>query len=286
MTRMQKKCLVVSSALHVLLLGILLFGAALMPAKKEPPITRLNVVDLSKISDAPSSSGGPAGAPVSTPVPPKQETQPPPPVASPVPQPAAEPPPVKPPPTAAKPPEVSKPDKTPIKPPSDEFTMVKRTTPPKKPTDNHQADEQAQKDQEQKERERRDQLAKAFGTATDGLKGKFSPQLQVDMPPGGGGGEASVNYRDLVAKIYTDKWIPPASLEDDTATVTTSVTIARDGFVTSHRVTKSSGNIQLDKSIEATLDNVKFIAPFPAGSRDAERTFNIKFNLQAKRGLG
>jgi hypothetical protein len=38
----------------------------------------------------------------------------------------------------------------------------------------------------------------------------------------------------------------------------------------------------MDRSIENTLDNVSVIAPFPEGSKDAERTYNIKFSLTAK----
>jgi hypothetical protein len=34
------------------------------------------------------------------------------------------------------------------------------------------------------------------------------------------------------------------------------------------------------------LQTVTFIEPFPAGSRDQERTVTIKFNLQTKREIG
>jgi TonB family protein len=68
--------------------------------------------------------------------------------------------------------------------------------------------------------------------------------------------------------------------------VVVSVTIDRDGNVMSGHITKHSGNAAMDRSIENTLEKVTFIEPFPAGSKDQQRTYTIKFNLQAKRSLG
>ncbi len=115
----------------------------------------------------------------------------------------------------------------------------------------------------------------------------MSHRTTVDQLPGqGDGGPLSAAYKDVVASIYTAAWVPPAELDDDTATVTVKVTIARDGRVISGRIIKPSGNTGMDHSIQNVLENVTFIQPFPEGSRDQERTYNINFNLKTKRLMG
>jgi fido (protein-threonine AMPylation protein) len=42
----------------------------------------------------------------------------------------------------------------------------------------------------------------------------------------------------------------------------------------------------VDHSIQATLDRVTFVAPFPEGAKDSQRTFIINFSLKAKKLLG
>jgi TonB family protein len=56
--------------------------------------------------------------------------------------------------------------------------------------------------------------------------------------------------------------------------------------VTSARIIQSSGNATVDRSVQATLDRVTFIAPFPEGAKEGERAYKINFNLKAKRLLG
>jgi len=128
-----------------------------------------------------------------------------------------------------------------------------------------------------------------FAKASQNIKSignDFSPTTAIELSGPGDGGPAAANYRDIVASKYTAAWTPPASLDDDSATVTVSVTISRDGTVASHRIIKSSGNRDMDRSIGNTLENVTYIEAFPAGSKDQERTYTIKFNLAAKRSLG
>lgn len=110
----------------------------------------------------------------------------------------------------------------------------------------------------------------------------------MQAPPGNGTpGEVSVNYRDIIASKYYNAWSAPADLDDaNTPVVTASVTISRDGNVISARITKPSGNRAMDRSIQNTLEAVTFIEPFPASSKDQQRTITIQFNLQAKRQIG
>jgi TonB family protein len=76
-------------------------------------------------------------------------------------------------------------------------------------------------------------------------------------------------------------------MADDSATAKVSVTIARDGTVVEAHVTRESGSAATDRSVREVLNRVKFIGvPFPAGSKDDQRTFIINFNLKAKKLLG
>jgi TonB family protein len=131
----------------------------------------------------------------------------------------------------------------------------------------------------------RSAIASQIASSVRSLSKNLSSSTKVEMP-GPDAGPAMVNYMDIVASKYTAAWNPPASLDDDAATVIATVIIARDGRVIDHRITKPSGNAAMDSSIQTTLDNVPFVAPFPAESRDQQRSFSIKFNLAAKRSLG
>ena len=71
-----------------------------------------------------------------------------------------------------------------------------------------------------------------------------------------------------------------------TRTIKVSVTIASDGTVISARIITPSGDASVDASVQRTLDRVTYIAPFPEGATEKERTYIINFNLKAKRRLG
>jgi len=73
---------------------------------------------------------------------------------------------------------------------------------------------------------------------------------------------------------------------DDSASVKTEITIARSGNIVSARVTRKSGNASMDRSVQRALDRVRFIAPFPEGATDSERTIILNFNLKSKRQIG
>jgi TonB family protein len=275
MNRLQKKCLIASASFHGLLLLILLFGAALMPEEKAAPVSRITFFDVSKITDAPTH-GGSAG-PEATPPPPAPLIPPslPPPT------------PVTPPPQPARTSVPALPDTSsfkPVKPRTaqpDEFTPVDHP-PTRQVAGNHQTSDASARQQA----ENQQRIASQISRDISRLSGALSKDTAVQMSSGEDGGEAAANYRDIVYSIYTAAWNAPASLDDDSATVVASVTIARDGHVVHHEITKPSGNATMDKSIGNTLDNVIFIAPFPEGSKDMERTFSIKFNLSAKRSTG
>jgi TonB family protein len=123
----------------------------------------------------------------------------------------------------------------------------------------------------------------ALNSALRSLKTGLSSSTTVEMP--GPGGEAYANYGLAVKSVYEAAW-SAANLTDDDGTAKASVTIQRDGTVLSAHITRPSGSSALDKSVESTLLRVKFIAPFPEGAKETERTFIINFNLKAKRSIG
>jgi protein TonB len=105
----------------------------------------------------------------------------------------------------------------------------------------------------------------------------------VTMPEPGG--EAFVNYSQLIWSKYYDAWRPPSERSQN-ATVRVRIVISKDGRVISAQVIGRSGDVGLDKSVREALDRVRLFPPFPEGAKDSERTFNIEFSLKAKRLIG
>jgi TonB family protein len=64
------------------------------------------------------------------------------------------------------------------------------------------------------------------------------------------------------------------------------VTIARDGSIISAELVNPSGGTALENSVQGALRRVTKLPPFPASARDTQRTFVIRFNLQAKEMSG
>jgi TonB family protein len=296
MNRMMKKCLIGSSALHALLLGILLFGSGFFRSSENlPPVVPLHVFNASEVTDALSSGGNPnVQAPEAAPAPPVIPPAPPAlPQAAPPPAPQRV--------TVPKP-QVERSE--PILPP--EITP-RRLEPVEQPAPQNphkivldpndlkivsrrDADKLRDKDSDAKARARAAaaarQAAAALNSAYREIAGGTGGHITLPDDPGvGGGGAASINYRDAVASIYTRAWVPPAGMTDDSATAVVSVTIDRDGNVMSAHIIAESGNTDMDRSVQTTLDNVTFVAPFPAGARESQRSYTIQFNLKAKRSF-
>ena len=104
--------------------------------------------------------------------------------------------------------------------------------------------------------------------------------------PGEGVGEAYASYASAVRSIYEAAWIPPDDTANDNAITKVTVIIEYTGKVLSASIVKASGETSVDRSVQRTLDRVRFIRPFPEGAKDKQRTYVINFNLRAKRALG
>jgi protein TonB len=128
---------------------------------------------------------------------------------------------------------------------------------------------------------------KAIGTAKQGLQSlREGFQGGTVMEVFGPGGEAYASYDAMVKAVYDDAWQMPHDLTDASATCKVRVTIASNGDVLSAIIVSPSGHGSLDASVRRVLSAVKFVAPFPQGAKEKQRTYTISFNLKSKQGIG
>jgi TonB family protein len=103
---------------------------------------------------------------------------------------------------------------------------------------------------------------------------------------GEGGGEAFVNYRTAVFNAYYQAWKTPDGTTHNLAVTDAKIVIQRDGTVSFSEIVNKSGDTAVDRSVQRALDAVRRLPPFPPGALDAERSFIIRFNLEAKQEAG
>lgn len=133
--------------------------------------------------------------------------------------------------------------------------------------------------------DQRRRAADLIGNAASNLREDVSPSTSIEEP-GTGGGEAYANYGQVVKSIYEHAWLPPDDAANEEAITKVTVTIASQGTVMSSHILRGSGDGGVDSSVQRTLSRVTYIAPFPEGSKDKQRTYIINFNLKAKRLMG
>lgn len=164
----------------------------------------------------------------------------------------------------------------------------------------HKADAEAKAKQkaDAEERARADAAAKAAQQAhlqrvakmksiLGGVQGGLSSPVDIHIDAGGGpNAQAFLDYGQMMVRIYEQAWLVPPNLSDTLAVVGVTVTVARNGRVLEWDLRKPSGNSAIDKSVRETLQKVFQFEPFPASFRESQRTFNIDFNLKAKRTTG
>lgn len=280
MNRLQQKCFVASAGIHLLLLLILLVGPAFLTSKSKsdsrPPLDYIPT----KLIDAAFSGGG---NPNGTPPPPAPPAPPAPTVAPPTPNPE----PVK----EVKP---TQPDPNALEPNNDRKRRLPDvpTTPVvrkrdtgkavRSPTDTTSAAESEQRAIADRNR----RAANLIGATARSLRDDIAPGISAEPLGPGGGGEVYAPYDDAVRSIYWHAWTPPQDTATDAAITKVTVTIASDGTVLSSRIIKPSGDASVDRSVQRTLDRVTYIAPFPKGAKEKQRTYTIKFDLKAKRLTG
>jgi protein TonB len=300
MSRLEKKCLIASTGTHLFLLLLLIVGSAFFVSEPKPSnLPRIKVYSA-KMVDALLAGGGgnPRLAPsdaqekgqtLAQPPAPTQRTQPTPkppvkpiePVAVKRVEPAKPPKPV--------PPKTREPVKENTKPNVDLKPIQRETpTPPLdlKPVvrDNAERDRIAAEERAREQAAANRRLANQLAKAAESLKSGFASGVVVEAS--GPGGPAYANYAAWVKEVYDNAWNVTDDLINQESTAKVTVTIASTGEVLSARILKGSGDAALDKSVQRTLNAVRFIRPFPEGAPDKQRTFIINFTLKSKRGLG
>jgi TonB family protein len=284
MNRLQKKCVIATAGIHLLLLLVLLFGSAFFSPRPKPDETQLlDVIPSATVETALNSGVRQATPPAPAPptsapaiVPPPQPILP-----TPAVQPVTPPPPpnaVTPPPTLAERLEkVFAPEPKPVKPVPDKpepkphqiqvnTQLVARVAPKVSVTpDNSQ------------------QTARLLNNTIKNLRNNLSSPTEVTLR--GDSTVAYANYDSVVKSIYDRAWTLPDSIANDDENVKVTVTIASDGTVISAHIIERAGDAPVDASVQRTLDRVTFIAPFPDGATDKERSYTINFNPKAKRTL-
>ena len=118
--------------------------------------------------------------------------------------------------------------------------------------------------------------SKLTGTVQN-LRSQLSAAIKVNVS--GGNAAAFTSYAQYVVSVYRRTWQPliPKNLTRSRVAVV-EVTIDRTGRVLSSRITRKTGDVALDRSVQSALDRVKTIGKsFPAGSKDSKRTFSLDF---------
>jgi len=255
MNRLQKKCVIATAGVHLLLIVILFVGPAFFYSKPKAGDLQVLEVIPANLIDAPFNSGvanatPPPPAPVTPP-------QPPPPVPEKIepPKPVRE--------TVKAPAPVEKLDANELRKVQINTQLVTRTAPKAAPSAADAA------------------RTKAFRIALDRLKKNLTSGTVVDAP--GSGSVAYASYKDALGSIYYNAWTPEGAANDEANTFV-KITVASDGTVINARIVTPSGDEKMDASVQRTLQRVTEVPPLPDKSK-VQQDFTIMFNLKAKRML-
>lgn len=161
------------------------------------------------------------------------------------------------------------------------YTPANTSKKNKRPVDTSESSESSARS----EARRLKAIENSLDQLASGVRSSGSPNNIVDVS-GIGGGEAYAGYRDVVFTYYNRAWNTPDDAASRLLYADAKVTIARDGSVISADLIRPSGDTALDRSIERALRAVNKLPPFPASSHDAERTFVLRFNVEAKQMSG
>jgi TonB family protein len=281
MDRLQKKCAIGSTGVH-LLLGLILFvGPAFLTSSSKPDNSQiLDIVPSILVENAVYGGGNPkaklAPAILPTPTPPAEQPQPKPQIAK-----VEEPSPPKEQPKTT-PPEQQDADSLELK-ETKKKPQISLTPVIRKPTSTKTSNQATTSDNDKQLADRRRKAADMLASAARSLRDDVSSGITLDPTGPGGGGPVYAGYDQFVRSVYWHAWVPPEDTASENAVVKATVTIARDGNVLSFGIINACGDTAVDTSVRRTLERVSFIAPFPEGVKDKQRIYTIKFDLKAKR---
>jgi TonB family protein len=320
MSRLQKKCFLFSLGLHGLLATIILVSVGFRSKPEETPVVVLSMIPANLLDTEGASGGNPPTPappaptpPAPTPVQPQAQPAPVQPtprletprhqteivrhhVAEPIERPE---------------PRVEKTDEEPLptskeatlpapvhksKPPKHHEvhvtygTATPQTHHPKAPVETTESTEEVAaanaRSEARAEARRLKQIQSALNNLAVGVQTSASARTVVDANAFGGGGEVFAGYRDAIFTAYYRAFVAPDNMADPRAGAEASITVARDGTIISAELISRSGEAALDHSAERALRAVTHLPPFPAGSKDEQRVFKIRFSLDAKESAG
>lgn len=192
--------------------------------------------------------------------------------------------------------ETAEPSKTPVKKPQPDIDLGKVVTRNNEDAKRKQreaekraqeeADRRAQEEAFNRAKAAKEQRNAAIQSSLQSLGTGFSTDKGVSVEVGGPGGAAYANYDRYVVSAYDSAWIISPSLGDGDVSAEVSVTVLKSGEILSARITRHSGMVALDKSVDTAIKRVTRLRPFPENSREEQRTIRIRFNLKAKRSSG
>ena len=301
MTRLQKKCFLLSVGVHGLLLVILVGSSAFRDKPATKDIHMLMTMIPANILDKAGVGGGSPEPAAAAPQPPQPAPQvirtPPTPRPAPAvvrtPQPVERQQPVErverpkprevtaeptlptlPPKKVAKPTDEIVPDYTPAS------TLTSRNKPKTSAPEVSDTYTQVASNNHLKQR-----IAQSLNNLARGVQTSGAAGTVMDMT-GAGGGEAFVGYETVIFNAYYHAWVTPDSVAERSAKIDVKIVVARDGTILSADITSKSGESALDKSVERALRVVTKLPAFPAASHDEQRTFLIRFSPIEKEGSG
>ena len=270
MTRLLKKCFFLSVGLHVLLVAVLILGAAFLVTQPEKVPAVLSMIAPSELENL-----------LNPPVPAQTKPN--------INQPSA----------------VRHTQVTPPRPPVKPIVQPPRVTPPKpkptprpknptpkkpKPKTKSTAKTPSQirvnignpKNHTNKTRPTPSRPVNPAVNSKDvniALKGLNNLSAKIKVQVSGSNRAAFATYAQHVVAVYRRAWQPliPKNLAR-IRIAEVSVTIDRTGRVIRSRITRRTGDAALDKSVQRALDKVRSVGKsFPSGSRDPQRTFILDF---------
>lgn len=296
MNRLQKKCVIVTVGIHLLLLAILIFGPAFYNRTPKNDNQILDVIPANIVDAALNSGVRNAQPPPPAPAPaviPPSELRPPPPLAAPA------------------PPKVVQPAPAPAPTPAPSFLKeVERyfrsekqapaVKPNLKPVEHSDRTSRSESNhtkitvnltrvtrtsQRYAQQTENSQNTRAYNNALRSLSQSLSSATKVELP---GNADASfANYASVVQSVYEQALRPnlPEMVANNNETTRVSITVASDGTVISARIISPSGDSSWDTAVQRTLDQVTSIAPFPSDWTEKERHFTLSFNPQVERSF-
>lgn len=307
MDRLAKKCVITSGIVHGTLVLLLIVGPAFLASDNTPSSSEILTIipDLASAEGAAvmgfgTPNGGRQEPVPPTPKPPTPQPKPPAPVPVEQPKPPVvervkETPKEKPADNDikdAKVPDSASKDPDAVEPPKKNKPVISLTQITRKPSqmntkDAEKAAEKAAADERAKADAEKKRRAASIQSALSNISGGASSGVEVGpIGVSTGSGPSVAAFGDILRTIYFNNWHEPSDASSDDGIVKVTVTIARDGTVISGRITKSSGDAAVDRSVQRTLENVTFIKSFPEGWKESQRQFQLSFSLKAKRSMG